>query len=136
MLNDISNRERFDILVARFCKAINQSDLVEVIRDGQPFGADGMECRLELNSSIDERRAYIFVCAGFPQDAALTGKLVADITTLAEGQCGLVRPENDSPVYTVVPFSVEATDVKGLNDYFMTALDVAWALQDDSTQAA
>jgi len=50
--------------------------------------------------------------------------------------CGLVRPENDSPVYTVVPFSVEATDVKGLNDYFMTALDVAWALQDDSTQAA
>ena len=57
MLSDISNRERFDILVKRFCEDLGLADLVEDIRSGRPFGADGVECRIELNTSLDERRA-------------------------------------------------------------------------------
>ena len=131
MLNDISNRERFDILVKRFCDDIGLGDQIGDIRLGRPFGANGVECRIELNTSIDDERAYVFACGGFLSDQAVADQLVADITTLTDGQCGLVQPDTDSPIYAVLPFPVAGATVETLKAHLVTALNAVGELQGD-----
>ena len=135
MLNEASNRQRFDKLVKGLCEEIGLADQTDEIQTGGPFGADGLECRLELNTSLDDRRAYVFACAGFPR-SQVACRLVNDITSLADGQCARVRPEADSAVYAVVPFAVVDTDLSALKAHLMTALNSALALQHEAEEDA
>lgn len=136
MLNDISNRERFDILLKRFCDDIGLGEKVGDIRLGRPFGADGVECRIDFNASLDALRAYVFACAGFPNKQGVGDQEVDDITTLADGQCGLIQPEDKSPVYAVVPFPLASASVQTLKEHLETALNGASARQNGAAEAA
>lgn len=131
MLNEISNRERFDILVKRFCDDIGLVDQFDDIRLGRGFGANGVECRIELNTSIDDARAYVFACAGYLGEQAAADQMVADITTLTDGQCGFIQPDTDSPIYAVLPFPVASATVETLKAHLVTALNAVGELQGD-----
>ena len=78
----------------------------------------------------------MFACAGFVSEQTVADQLVADITTLADGQCGFVRPETHSPVYAVLPFPVAGADVQALKAHLETALNSAFAAQDGAAEAA
>jgi hypothetical protein len=136
MLNDISNRERFDILVEKFCIEIGLIDQMALIRNHQPFGADEMECRLEFNSSVDPDRGYIFVCSQSSDETISPENLTGAANDIEDGKCGYIHLEEDDRLFTVVPFSITETDVQALKSHLWTALDRAWALKESNAEQA
>lgn len=129
MLNDISNRERFDILVEEFCGAIGIQSEAEKVKNHQAFLANDHRCQLEFNASFDPDRAYVFVQAALADQGTETANLKNEATFIADGELGYVLPENDRWIFAVVPFPLTATDVDGLKIHVFTAIQGAESLQ-------
>ena len=129
MLNDISNRERFDILVEEFCGAIGIQSEAEKVKNHQAFLANDHRCQLEFNASFDPDRAYVFVQAKLADSNSEKTNLKNEASVIADGELGYVQPENDRWIFAVVPFPLIDTDVDGLKIHVFTAIQGAESLQ-------
>jgi len=129
MLNDISNRERFDILVEEFCGAIGIQSEAEKVKNHQAFLANDHRCQLEFNASFDPDRAYVFVQATLADSSSETTNLRNEASLIEDGEVGYVQPENDRWIFAVVPFPLLDTDVDSLKIHVFAAIQGAQSLQ-------
>ena len=129
MLNDISNRERFDILIEEFCKEIEIPSAAEDVKNHQAFLANDYLCKLEFNASFDPDRAYVFVEAALATKTPETVGLEARADEIEDGTLGYIHPESDRWIYAVVPFSLTETTVDDLSNHVLTAIQGAKNLQ-------
>jgi len=129
MLNDISNRERFNILVEKFCIDIGIQSEADNVKNHQTFLANDHRCQLEFNASFDPDRAYVFVQATLADNGTETPNLKNEASLIADGELGYVLPENDRWIFAAVPFPLTDTDVDGLKIHVFTAIQGAESLQ-------